>query len=282
MEINMKNYDYLKNQVKYAGFGENLDQELRDKLGQQKEWFTLPHQTMFGQDEVNSTLNFEKSKKGELYFFNSYELSLKQPQSDDVLKQTYFMGKENNLTLKERYNMLNSRAVFKEFNKLEKVGEGENARFKPTDETYKSWALLNFKETDSQGNFLIRKLFWDHEKALAKFPVKELEDNYDKSRLIASIEKGNIQKATIIQDGQEVKVSIAANPINKTFDFYDANMAKVEVKQIQAQKEGLSEGAAKKEANVIQPDGKKEQKEDVAEDHKQDKSEKKRQHIRVS
>ena len=237
MEINMKNYDYLKNQVKYIGFGEGLDQELKEKIGQQQPDFKIAHQTKFGPDEVNSTLSFEKSKTGELYFFNSYELALKQPQSEDVLRQTYFIGKDNNITLKERYNMLNSRAVFKEFNKLEKVGEGEQLRFKPTDETYKSWALLNFKETDAQGNFLMRKLFWDHEKTLAKFPIKELGDNYEKSRLIASLEKGNIQKATVTQDGQEVKVSIAANPLDKTFNFYDANMVRMEVKQIQAQKE---------------------------------------------
>ncbi|MDN5287454.1 MAG: hypothetical protein JWR38_3728 [Mucilaginibacter sp.] len=282
MEINMQNYDYLKNQVKYTGFGEALDQELKDKLGQQQPAFQIRHQSKFGQDEVNSTLNFEKSKNSELYFFNSYELSVKQPQSGDILKQTYFIGKENNITLKERYNMLNSRAVFKAFNKLEKVGEGEEARFKPTDETYKSWATLNFKETDAQGNFLMRKLFWDHEKMLAKFPVKELTDSYEKDRLVASLEKGNVQKATVVQNGQEIKVSIAANPLNKTFDFYDADMQRISVKQMQAQKLEIGNDLKHSGAGAIKQPVQKDEKHGTAEDIKQGKAEKRRQRIKYS
>jgi hypothetical protein len=233
MEINEQNYDYLKNQVKYAGFGENIGQELKDKMGQQQAEFTIAHQTKFGNDELDSTLHFKKSKESALYFFNSFEIALKQASAENILKQTYFVGKENNLTLKERYNMLNDRAVFKEFNRLEKVGEGESARYKATDETYKSWAVLNFKETDTKGNFLVQKVFWDHEKVLSRFPVKELEDAYDKSRLIASLEKGNLQRVTLIQDGQEQKVSISANPRNKTFNFYDSNMQPLAVKDKQ-------------------------------------------------
>ncbi|MBB6127444.1 hypothetical protein [Mucilaginibacter lappiensis] len=282
MEINMKNYDYLKNQVKFTGFGETLDQELKEKLEQQVPAFQLSHQTKFGQDEVNSTLNFEKSKTSELYFFNSYDLSIKQTQSDDTLKQTYFIGRENNLTLKERYNMLNNRSVFKEFKKLEKVGEGEDARFKPTDESYKSWATLNFKETDSQGNFLMRKLFWDHEKTLSKFPIKELDDSYEKNRLIASLEKGNVQKATIVQDGQEVKVSITANALNKTFDFYDADMQKISVKQIQVQKQGVGNDLKDGEDSSVKASVQKDEKQAIADDNKQDKTEKRRQRMKVS
>jgi len=172
--------------------------------------------------------------------------------------------------------------VFKEFNKLEKVGEGEQARFKPTDETYKSWAVTNFKESDAQGNFLTRKVFWDHEKALAKFPVKELEDPYDRARLTASLEKGNVQKATVVQDGQEVKVSIAANPLNKTFNFYNENMVRMELKPVQSQKQAVGENAAQAETGTLQQDNKKTEKQTVPEDNKQGKGEKAKQRIRVS
>jgi hypothetical protein len=282
MEINMKNYDYLKNQVKYTGFGEGLDQELKERLEQQQSSFQIEHQTKFGQDEVNSTLNFEKSKTSELYFFNSYDLAIKQAQSEDTLKQTYFIGKENNITLKERYNMLSNRSVFKEFNKLEKVGEGEEARFKPTDETYKSWATLNFKETDTQGNFLMRKLFWDHEKQLDRFPIKELTDSYDRGRLIASLEKGNLQKATVLQGDQEVKVSIAANPLNKTFDFYDDQMQRIAVKQIQVQKQEVNNELKNGEDSPTKQQVQKEEKQGVAEENKQDKAERRRQRMKVS
>jgi hypothetical protein len=237
MEINMKNYDYLKNQVKFLGFGENLDNMLKDKIQAQEQDFTLPHQAKFGQDDVSSTLHFSKSKESEMYFFNGYDLALKQPGKDDVLNQSYYVGKENNYTLKERYNMLDSRAVFKELNKLEVVGEGDDKRLKATDQTYKAWKALDFKETDDRGNFKIKNMFWDHEKAIEKYPIKELEVPYDKSRLLASLEKGNVTRMTVIRDGEEIKGTMAANPRQDRFDFYDSNNQRLELKPIKKQQE---------------------------------------------
>lgn len=235
MEINMKNYEYLKNQVKFLGFGENLDNGIKENIKAGEEAFTIPHQTKFGQDEVSSTLHFSKSKESDLYFFNGFDLALKQPGKEDLLTQSYYVGKENNYTLKERYNMLDSRAVFKELNKLEEVGEGDKKKLIATEQTYKSWKDLDFKQTDKYGNFLPKTMFWDHVKALEKYPIKELETPYDKTRLIASLEKGNLAKVTLVKDGEEIKGTMAANPRQDRFDFYDSINQRLEVKQIEKQ-----------------------------------------------
>jgi hypothetical protein len=236
--MNEKNYDYLKNQIKFSGFGEDLDGQLKEQITSQSPAFTLRHQTKFGQDDLSSTLYFSKSKESDLYFFNKFDIEVKKPDQAEALKQTYYIGKENNLTLKERYNQLEGRAVFKEFNRLEQVGTGNDAKWQATDQTYKAWVELNFKNTDDQGNFLSRKLFWDHEKALDKFPIKELADNYERSRLMASLEKGNIQRATVTVNGQDLKVNLMANPQVKNFIFFDANMQKLDIKPTEQQKEG--------------------------------------------
>ena len=235
MEMNMKNYDYLKNQVKFLGFGENLDNVLKEKIQTQEQEFTIPHQAKFGQDEVSSTLHFSKSKESEMYFFNGYDLALKQPGKEDVLNQSYYVGKENNYTLKERYNMLDGRAVFKELNKLVEVGEGDEKKLKASDQTYKAWKDLDFKQTDKLGNFLPKTMFWDHIRVLEKYPIKELETPYDRSRLVASLAKGNVTKMTVIKDGEEIKGTMAANPRQQRFDFYDSNNQRVEVKQVEKQ-----------------------------------------------
>ena len=236
--MNEKNYDYLKNQIKFSGFGEEFDGQFKEQIQKQGTEFTLQHQTKFGQDEVSSTLYFSKSKESDLYFFNKYDVEIKKQGQEEGLKQSYCIGKENNLTLKERYNLLDGRAVFKEFNRLEMIGAGPDAKWQATDKTYKAWTDLNFKNTDNQGNFLPRKMFWEHDKTLDRFPIKELQDNYERSRLLASLEKGNVQRATVNVGGQEVKVNISANPQLKTFNFYDANMQKLDIKPIQQQKEG--------------------------------------------
>jgi hypothetical protein len=138
------------------------------------------------------------------------------------------------------------------FNKLEQVGEGENIKFKATKETYQAWTDLNFKKTDELGNFDQRKMFgFNLEKTLAKYPVIELEDNYDKRRLIASLEKGNVQKATILVDGKEQKVAVSANPRDNKVNFYDENMQRLEVKQAIIQKQELGEGPKQEENSQI-------------------------------
>ena len=282
--MNEKNFDYLKNQVKFLGFGEGLEKELGEMIQTGQPSFKLDHQVRYNNDDVLSTLHFQKSKESDLYFFNSFDMAYKPTGHDEVLKQTYFVGKENNLTLKEHYNMLEGRAVYKEFNKLEQTGEGDKVRFRATDETYNAWTQLNFKQTDDNGNFPARKLFgFDLEKTLAKYPIKELDDNYDKSRLIASLEKGNLPKATLAEDGKDQKILIAANPIDKGLKFYDSNMQRLEVKQIQVQKQELGEGLAQGENNTVQQENKKEsQKQDATGENKQNKAERKRQQMKVS
>lgn len=243
MQINMKNYDYLRNQVKFLGFGENLDNVLKEKIQAGEETFTIPHQIKFGQDEVTSTLHFSKSRESEMYFFNAFDLELKQPGKENALTQSYYVGKENNYTLKERYNMLDSRAVFKELNKLEETEGGEGKKLVASDQTYKSWKDLDFKQTDKYGNFLPKTMFWDHIKVLEKYPIKELETPYDKSRLVASLEKGNLTPMTLIKDGKEIKGTMAANPRQDRFDFYDSNNQRLEVKQTEKQGQKQQRGA---------------------------------------
>jgi hypothetical protein len=234
MEVNMKNYDYLANQVKFLGFGENLQDGLKAKMQAGEELFSIAHQTKFGIDEVSTVLNFSKSKESDLYFFNGFDLTLKQPDKE-ALTQSYFVGKENNYTLKERYNMLDSRAVFKEMNKLEPSGEGDQKKLVASDQTYKAWKDLDFKQTDKHGNFLTKTMFWDHLKVLENYPLKELETPYDKNRLITSIEKGNLTPVTLVKDGVDMKATITANPRQNRFDFYDHNHQRLEVKQVEKQ-----------------------------------------------
>lgn len=281
--MNEKNLDYLKNQVKFTGFGEGLDNELAEQLQKLQPEFKLQHRAVYGKDEAEATLHFKKSTESDLYFFNRYDLHLKQGQSNEPLKQTFYVGRENNVTAKEAYNLLAGRSVYKDMTKMEKVGEGENMRFKPTEEKYEAWKQLNFKQTDEQGNFKQRLFFESHgfdlEKALAKLPLKEMEDNYDKSRLAESLKKGNLQKVTLTEDGKEQKLFIEANPKDKTINIYDSNMQRIDLKQIQVEK--LSQG----EANSVR------QQENNKESHKQDSpgenqsnkaSEKKKQHMKVS
>lgn len=246
--MNEKNFEYLKDQVKFTGFGDSLEAPLKDKL-QQAGDFTLQHKHEFGKDEAEATLYFRKSNKEDMHFFNRYDVALKQYPSDEIMKQTFQIGKENNYTFKEAVNLMSGRAVHKELDKLQKV-EGETNRYESTGEKYRAWVKLDFKETDNYGNFK-KKYFnenygFDLEKALEKHPIKELSDSESRKNLIESLEKGNRQQVTFVKDGSEQKHFVEANPSSRGLNVYDGSMVRVD--QRSTQREQQTPGDTKQSA----------------------------------
>lgn len=209
--MNEKNYDYLKDQLKYSGFGEDMAGELKEKMEKGGPEFKLFHQAAVGKDQLVAGLHFNKSNQSEMYFFNRYELTMKREKSQEVTRQTF----NNNITLKEGYNLLNGRAVHKSLTNK----EGEN---------YKAWLQLNFKEKDDKGNYKLNQYHqnygYDLEKELAKHPIKELGNDDDKKMLLRSLERGNRQAVTVQQGENEQRLFIDANPQYKTLNFYDQHM----------------------------------------------------------
>lgn len=249
--MNMKNQEFLNKQVFYTGFGTELEQKLDEKLAQQAPAFTLTHQATYGNDEAEATLHFKRSNQSELYFFNNYDLTVKKGNGQDI-KQTFYIGKENNITFKEAYNLLCGRAIHKNWTKLEKVGEGEEIRYQPTDEKYDAWMQLDLKNPDEQGNFKAQRYHdnynFDLEKALAEQPIKGLNSEQDKMQLMDSLKKGNRQAITIVDGDTNRQVFIEANPKDRTLNVYGA---KTELKQEENQKtskQSISEKPAMNEA----------------------------------
>jgi len=233
--MNEKNYDYLKNQIKYTGFGEGLQNELKEKIEKQTPEFQLYHSQKFGKDEVSATLHFKKSNESEMYFFNRYDTALKTEKDAEAMRQTFYINKESNITLKEAYNLMNGRSVNKDLT----TKEGEK---------YNAWVQMDFKETDNIGNFKMKQFHQNYgynlEQALSKLPIKELSTDADKAALMLSLQKGNRQAATFVQDGKEQKQYIEANPQFKSVTVYDGNMQRV---NNQAQKEKESQGQGTKQ-----------------------------------
>ena len=278
--LNEKSYDYLRNQLLYLGFGEEIATALKEKMKEGLAEFTLPHTRKFGADETHSVLHFSRSEK-DMTFFNRFDVTLKQPGRED-LTQMFFVGKEFNYTLQERYNMLDGRFVYREQPKMTKLEEGGNARMVPSGETYFSWKGLDFKQSDQHGNFLPKTMFWNHEKELARYPIGELAEQYDHMRLLASLEKGNKASVTVIRDGQEIKAMVAANPRMMRFDFYDADGRAMSVKPVERQQvaraEKLNQGQQQSQTT-----GKKEsaRPEELAAGEKNNKAEQKKRGMKI-
>lgn len=221
--MNEQNFDYLKNQIKYSGFGDSLEASLKEQLEQGSLEFTLKHQAKFGGDRVDSTLFFQRSNQSDRYFFNRYDSILtKEGQEDPSISQTFYMGKDNHMTLKEGYNLLDGRAVKKEL-----VNKDQ--------QKYQAWVQLDFRNTDRLGNFKYQLFHenygFDLQKTLEKHPIKELQVPEDLNRLMDSLKKGNRQSVVFLQENRELKRYIEAVPKFKSIQVYDSNQMKINPSQ---------------------------------------------------
>lgn len=237
-----KNFEFLRDQIKHAGFGENLEYTLREKMEQNQEKFSINFEKEYGNDKVDASLNFKKGTEGDLYFFNTYDLKLTKDNNSDLsVQQSFFNNNNRNtITLKEAYNLLDGRSVNKDMISQDK-------------QEYNVWMKLDFKNTDDRGNFKFKqfgeKYGYDLEGALAKHPIKELQNDQYKGDLIDSLKKGNMQSATFVKGDQEVKQYIEANPQFKSINLYDANMQKLESRQSQGEKQSESKSESAKQDN---------------------------------
>lgn len=245
--MNQKNFEYLRDQVKYTGFGEGLEESLKEKLSKQSPDFTLTHTAQYGNDVASSTLQFSKSKQSDMYFFNSYKVNLQRENVPDAMEQTFYINKGNNVTLKEAYNLMSGRAVNKDL--TNKNGE-----------LYNAWVQFDFKQTDNNGNYKLKQFHqnygYDLDAVLSKHPIKELVNEEYKSNLMDSLKKGNRQSATLLKDGTEQKIFIEANPRYKSISIYDSSMHRMVHSQSKSEKQVETKSkSAKQESKKESPSG---------------------------
>jgi hypothetical protein len=153
-----------------------------------------------------------------MYFFNRYQASLKNDNPELARSQTFYINKGSGITSKEAYNLLSGRSVNKDL---------INAEEKP----YNAWLKLDFTEKDKNNNFKTNYYHagygYDLENAVRKYPVKELGNDEERSKLLKSLQKGNLQQVTFVREGKEDKMFIEANPQYKNLNLYDSSLQKV-------------------------------------------------------
>ncbi len=248
--MNEQNFQYLKDNIKYMGFGESMNESLVTNLKQGKPEFTLSNKTEVNKKPFEVNLNFRKSGNSDMYFFNSYNASLQRSNGEKV-DQTFYLTKGKGITAKEAYNLLEGRAVFKELS----TKEGQ---------AYKAWVQLDFESKDKHNNHEVKQFHenygFDLKAAVAKFAIPELANAEKEGALMQSLQKGNIQSVSVEKDGQVSKMFIEANPQYKTVTLYDAQMNRMQKEKLgqyhsvnqsagkevkQEQKENLKQGNKK-------------------------------------
>lgn len=208
--MNEKNYNYLKDNLKYLGFGEALSGQLAERMKEGAKEFVLGHSADFGEKRIDASLFFRRSDNSDLYFLNKWIGTVGQYEA--AQSQSFYLAKGHGVTLKEGFNLLEGRAVHKEL--TDKEGK-----------SYKAWLQLDGKEKDGAGNFKVNQYHerygFDLEKKLGTLPIKGLEDHEQKAALLRSLQRGNLQAVTFEKNGHSDGLLIAANPKYKSIVVMD-------------------------------------------------------------
>jgi len=218
--MNEKNVEHLKENLKYLGFGESLHTQMETNIREQKPAFTLQHEVTYNNQKMESTLHFKKGDQNDMYFFNKYEARINEP---DERQQTFYLDRGNGITTKESFNLLQGRAVNKDL--VNKEGKKYNA-----------WVQLDFSKKEESGNYKMDRYHenynYNFSNEVQNLVLKPLPEEQEK-QLMQSLQKGNIQSATFLREGEEVKMFIEANPKERTINIYDGRMNRLNNEQKQ-------------------------------------------------
>ncbi|WP_276374272.1 hypothetical protein [Chryseolinea sp. H1M3-3] len=243
-----KNLEFLKDALKYLGFGEGLNEKLTENVKSEKPEFQLGTVNTYGKDKVSYSLDFKRSDKADMYFFNRYTASFKAGENGPEKSQSFYINKNAGVTAKEAYNLLNGRSVNKDL--VNSEGQKFNA-----------WLQLDFNQPDDKGGHKFRQFHsgygYNLERELAKLPINDLNDMKSKERLMQSLERGNVHEVNFVKDDKTQKMFIEANPQFKTLNIYDSEMKKV------FQEHQKKETKPEAEKAVVSEDKKEGQKKDL-------------------
>lgn len=120
--MDIANLNSLKKSLVYLGFGNSLTPALEAKIKSGSNKFSIGATAQFDnehflqgnltKDVVHYELLF--SKVEEIYSINGFKATLEKGNADDRISNTFFLGKGNDLTAKEAYNLLSGRSILKE------------------------------------------------------------------------------------------------------------------------------------------------------------------------
>lgn len=228
-EQQSKQLNYLKNQVKYLGLGEDpkLHKDLENAILSPETKVTVraeynyPDRLMKG-NTASFDLNLTKTEQGGV-FLNSYRANLTTKNSEER-SQTFKVQKENNITAKEAINLLEGRSVKIEHDVVNKE-TGELSRTE-------SFIKLNMKEPKTDyGNY---KYEWYNKNAygvdvdnIMQKSNLTFADDTERERTKKHLEKGNITQVTFQHENRQVQGFAVLNPQWKNLNLYDSAMNRV-------------------------------------------------------
>ncbi|MEN5232518.1 hypothetical protein [Sphingobacterium faecium] len=254
--MNQKNFEYLIKQMFYAGLGEVPVADLQKKLQEGKEDFQLIHQKKFGNDNVTARLNFKRSEQDiNMYFFNSFDVLFKKEGERETMQQNFRISYGNDFRFDEAYKLMNGRSVHKTFVMTDRLD-------KDIRQELEAMVYMDFKNPDKYGNFEIVKVYgYDLEKKLAEYPIKDLDNEAVKNKIVTDLKRGEVATVTVATSKGEQEMRITANAQFDKLNLFDTKMKPIgksainEIQNGETIKQDTSKSQSKKQNESKQVEG---------------------------
>lgn len=212
---------YLKDQLKYLGFGENekLHKNLEKSIKSKNQQFAIKTTSdkTLPENKADFTLKFNKTENGGV-FLNSYNAKLTNEKAEKI-SHNFSVNRENTFTAKEAVNLMEGRSVKIEFHNPK------------SDQQETAFVQFNFEEPKTEkGNFMFQNFYQNYgvdtdkivEKSNLIFDKPEYKDN-----VIKSLEKGNIVKVKFDLDDKIMEGKAVLNPQYRNLNLYDNDMNRI-------------------------------------------------------
>ncbi len=157
--------------------------------------------------KMSVLLDIRASRKDDSYFLNKYEATLQYSGSSDKNRRyTFHILDRTAITSVEAFNLLDGRAVYKQF--IDDYGK-----------KYNGWMQFDFANRDLDGQYKLMKtgLYYtfDLETALSHYNIQELENAREKDNLLRCLLRGDLYPVNIITGKTIRLMHIRANPFHK-------------------------------------------------------------------
>ncbi len=228
-----KSLAHNEGQFKRVGFGEAFTPDVVARMGNGEPLIQHSFTKEYDGDKVNALLYLKKSPTSDYYFLNKYDLELQKEGQANSIKQTFHVSqnrkqvnegettKREFFTLKEGYNLLAGRPVYKDMVNKEGI-------------EYKAWNKINPQKVLPNNNHEVKQYNDNYgfnlENVLRHYSISEMANEKYKKSLMDSVERGNLQKATFVgSDGSTEKLYVSPSITTGSLNVYSLDKKRVEL-----------------------------------------------------
>lgn len=224
-------------QFRRIGMEEAYNEDLKNKMAQGLEKIEHRYNKVYDDGKADAVIHLQKFPALDAYEIKKFDLTVQQAGKENSFSQTFYIGaskkvydedgnasyRQNKYTLKEGYNLLSERLVFKQF--VSKDGA-----------PYEDWIKLNLQNKLANGNHetvFLKNPDFRLENVLREYPIKELTNPQYMVSLMESLYRGNLQLTTFTPKGGDKEMLYVSPDIGTgSLKVYDTDRKPIPTEQL--------------------------------------------------